>query len=63
MKNFYKENGLLSKFEQDLFECNIVLHEAVQLKLKMREKFLINNAEHYIEKEKRESSNLMTDNM
>lgn len=56
MKKFYKENNLLKKYDMNLFNDEGILNNAMDLKLDMRKKYLINKAESYIEIEKRENS-------
>jgi len=56
MKVFYRENDLLQKFDAELFNGNNILIKAMDLKLDIRKKSLINKAETYIEIEKRENS-------
>ncbi|ORX45582.1 hypothetical protein BCR36DRAFT_299255, partial [Piromyces finnis] len=63
MRNFYKDNELLSNYNPSIFNNVSILQECMQFKLKIREKFLLNNAEHSTEKEKREVSNLATENI
>lgn len=56
MKKFYKENNLLNKFDIELFNGESILINAMDLKLDMRKKYLINKALNLIEIEKREDS-------
>jgi len=56
MKKFYKENNLLAKYDLELFNCENILNSAMELKLDMRRKYLINKALTYIEIEKRENT-------
>jgi len=56
MKKFYKENNLLQKYDQELFKTEGMLNNAMDLKLDISKKYLINKALSYIEIEKRENS-------
>ncbi|ORX40437.1 hypothetical protein BCR36DRAFT_400866 [Piromyces finnis] len=56
MKIFYRDNNLLQDYNAELFNCNNILYNAMDLKLDARKKYLINRAECYNEIEKRENS-------
>ncbi|KAL6605489.1 hypothetical protein U3516DRAFT_556458 [Neocallimastix sp. 'constans'] len=60
MRTFYKENNLLQKYDKELFNADYLISIALELKLGMRKKYLINLAESYMEMMKRE--NLQIDN-
>ncbi len=63
MKIFYKENDLLNKYDREIFNCEVLLDNAMELKLNMRQNFLIDKALNYIEMEKRENFNNKSDEM
>jgi len=53
MKKFYRQNNLLQKFDDDLFNSDYLLSRAMDLKLDIRKRFLISQADNIIEIEKR----------
>jgi len=63
MKIFYKENDLLNKYDREIFNCEALLDNAMELKLNLRENFLIDKALNYIEMEKRENFNNKSEEM
>jgi len=56
MKKFYKDNNLLQKYDIELFKVDSYLSDATDLKLDIRKRFLINEAENIIDIEKKESA-------
>ncbi|KAG4106217.1 hypothetical protein H8356DRAFT_1628065 [Neocallimastix lanati (nom. inval.)] len=62
MKIFYKKNNLLQKYDIELFNGNYMLNTAMELKLNMRQRYLINRAVDYIEIEKKENAKSITSN-
>jgi len=63
MKNFYRENNLLNKYDLELFQCDKLLHNAMDLKLDWRKKYLVSKAENLAEREKRnDEMNAVADN-
>jgi len=64
MKKFYKDNNLLQKYDIELFNVDSYLSDATDLKLDIRKRFLINEAENLIDVEKKESAlNIDSKNM
>jgi len=53
MKNFYRENNLLDKYDLKLFQSDDLLHNVIDLKLDWRKKYLTSKAENLAEIEKR----------
>lgn len=60
MKNFYRKNDLLKKYEMDLFNSDDILNNAMDLKLDTRIKYLIHKADNILEIEKRENTKGIT---
>jgi len=56
MKKFYQENDLLKNYDRELFNGDMYLNNAMDIKLNMRKKFLITKAEIYIEIEKKKNT-------
>ncbi|ORX49604.1 hypothetical protein BCR36DRAFT_370629 [Piromyces finnis] len=56
MKKFYKDNNLLNDYDPELFVIDQFLNNAMDLKLDIRKKYLIDKAFGYVEIEKREGS-------
>jgi len=62
MKKFYRQNNLLQKFDDNLFNSDHLLLTAMDLKLDIRKRFLISHAENIIEIEKRKKDQMNSPN-